>query len=391
MDRILVPYTASSLQQYTADHRYLMAVVAREAGFVEPVAIDLGDFYQALTQAAIKGKLLPFDGVLIRQWEADKPRRFGFQLGLRFYEIQGIRFVRVCFPFDNGKNHQAFNCTVVDRKDYRRLFQIALRCYRELEEEPSPPPVLPPEQADVLWQNTVGYLDTSNLNRIRRYGGRPRRGVLLMGPPGNGKTMACRWIMDACKRRGWEWTLVSADDYRQARSNNSVNDLFDVSSRGVIFFDDMDIALRDRETVHETEDQTVFLSALDGIEVKEGLVFVFTSNCDLALIDRAFKRPGRIDVALQFRAPDAAGRRQLVERWHEDIRRHVNVEAVVASTDGYSFAEIEELKNLLILRYTDTEGWDWGWALRQFDVNRKDLSKRDHPRVGFLVPTVNGH
>src|SRR5207248_2657309 len=59
------------------------------------------------------------------------------------------------------------------------------------------------------------------------------------------------------------------------------------------FFDDMDIALRDRETVQETEDQAVFLSALDGLKVHEGVVFVFTTNCALELIDPAFKRPGR--------------------------------------------------------------------------------------------------
>src|ERR671932_308473 len=105
----------------------------------------------------------------------------------------------------------------------------------------------------------------------------------------------------------------------------------------------MDLALRDRETVHEIEDQAVFLSAMDGITVNEGVVFVFTTNCGLELIDRAFKRPGRLDVVVHFKAPDAALRRRLIDRWHPDIRSHLDVEAAVASTDGYSFAEIEEL------------------------------------------------
>jgi len=37
--------------------------------------------------------------------------------------------------------------------------------------------------------------------------------------------------------------------------------------------------------------------------VHEGIVFVFTTNCALDLIDRAFKRPGRIDLVLHFKAP----------------------------------------------------------------------------------------
>src|SRR5439155_4575305 len=124
----------------------------------------------------------------------------------------------------------------------------------------------------------------------------------------------------------------------------SIKELFSVERRGIVFFDDMDLALRDRETVHETEDQAVFLSALDGIQVNEGVVFVFTSNCAPELIDRAFKRPGRLDLVLHFNAPEAAMRQQLVERWHGDIRANVDVETMVSTTDGSSFAEIEELK-----------------------------------------------
>src|SRR5262245_62283244 len=102
--------------------------------------------------------------------------------------------------------------------------------------------------------------------------------------------MACRWIWEVCRQRRWEYRLVTPDNYRQARAHDNIADLFSVDRRGIVFFDDMDLALRDRETVHETEDQAVFLSALDGIEVHEGIVFVFTTNCSLDLIDRALDR-----------------------------------------------------------------------------------------------------
>jgi hypothetical protein len=55
----------------------------------------------------------------------------------------------------------------------------------------------------------------------------------------------------------------------------------------------------------------------------------------------------------------------------------------VASTEGYSFAEVEELKNLLILHFMEAGTWDWEWALDQFDINRKELSTRKRRRVGF--------
>src|SRR5205085_5384578 len=110
------------------------------------------------------------------------------------------------------------------------------------------------------------------------------------------------------------YKMVTPDAYRAARNSCSpvaaVKELFAVSRRGVIFFDDMDIALRDRSTVKETDDQAVFLGALDGIGANEGVVYVFTTNCGLDLIDPAFKRPGRIDLVLHFQLPDAALRRE---------------------------------------------------------------------------------
>jgi hypothetical protein len=373
----------SSLQRYAADHRYLLDLLRREAGFADPVAVDLDEFYTPLLKAAKRGPLRPVDGVLVRDWDPDSRRTGpGIQVGLRLYELAGVRFARLRFHFNDRLNGWGLDFVAVDRKDYSRLYKAALRCRRD-DEPPSPPPVLPQEQLDLLWKNTIGYLEGPNLERIRGYGGRARRGVLLTGAPGNGKTMACRWIWEACRRRRWEYRLVTPDSYRSARSHDSIEDLFTVQRRGIIFFDDMDLALRDREKIHETEDQAVFLSAMDGIAVNEGVVFVFTTNCSLDLIDRAFKRPGRLDVVLHFKAPDAALRRRLIERWHADIRANLDVDSAVASTDGYSFAEIEELKNLLVMHYMETQSWNWGWALKQFDINRHELSTRPRRGVGF--------
>ncbi len=373
----------SPLQQYTAEHLRLLEAVRTQTGMADPVAIDLDEFETPLLKEARKGALLPIDSVLVRDWDPENRRTGpGVQLGIRLYDIEDIRFVRVRFPYHDRRHWSALDFYAVDRKDYARFYRIALRCRRDQEPE-GEPPVLPPGQAQQLWQNTIDYLDPKNLRRITEYGGRAKRGVLLMGAPGNGKTMACRWIWQECRRRRWEWRLVTPDAYRQAREEDNIQQLFSVERRGIIFFDDMDLALRDRETVHETEDQAVFLSALDGITVHEGVVFVFTSNCAPELIDRASKRPGRLDLVLHFKAPDAELRRRLVSRWHEEIRDALDMDEVVVSTEGYSFAEIEELKNLLIMRHMEHDGWDWSWALKQFDVNRQDLNKRRRRRVGF--------
>jgi len=385
-------------EQYTADHRALLEATAKAAGLVDPVAVQLDAYFHPLLTKATRGALVPVDGVLIRDWDTDHRKVWpGLKFGIRLYTIDGIRFARCYCGFHTDIYDHGTDFFAVSRKDYIRFYRQAVRAKRD-SAPPGLPPVLTKEHLDTLKQNTLGYLDRKNLQRIKDLGGRAKRGLLLTGPPGNGKTSACRWLWQECLRFRYEYKMVTPDAYRAARSScnpvQSVKELFTVDRRGVVFFDDMDIALRDRNTVHETDDQAVFLSALDGIEVNEGVVYVFTTNCSLDLIDAAFKRPGRIDLVLHFHPPDATLRRVLIDRWHTDLLAGINVAEAVRHTEGFSFAEVEELKNLLILRYIDSGTWEWPWAMAQFKLNRQELANRAATRpVGFgaLEPARNGH
>jgi hypothetical protein len=386
------------LTAYTTDHRYLVEEASKAAGITDPVAFQ-ADYTRAfyLMRISKRGPVVPLDGVLLRTWQfqSGTPKvTFGIRLYSAGDASRPIQFA-LCAADVNKEYEGAYSFYVVDRKDYLRLYSLMLRSSRT-RSGGSEPPVMYPEQLDVLRQNTIGYLDRDNLERIRSLGGRARRGLLLTGPPGNGKTSVCRWLLDECLRLGFEHQQVSPDAYQAARKScnpvHAVRELFVVHRRGIIFFDDMDIALRDRNTVKETDDQAVFLSAMDGIEVHEGVVYVFTTNCPVSLIDPAFKRPGRIDLVMQFQPPDIHLRRRLLSRWHQDIQKGIDIETAVEATEGFSFAELEEVKNQLILRYLDTDDWDWDGALRQFHENRQELASVQR-QVGFapLEPSTNGH
>src|SRR5439155_7769658 len=139
----------SKLEQYAADHRFLLETIGRQAGFAEPVAIDLDEFYLPLVKNARKRELLPVDGVFVRDWDPDNRRTSpGFQIGMRVYEIENVRFVRVRFHHNDRLNGWGLDFAAVDRKDYRRLYKLALK-YRRDDEPPSKPPVLPSEQVDL--------------------------------------------------------------------------------------------------------------------------------------------------------------------------------------------------------------------------------------------------
>lgn len=302
--------------------------------------------------------------------------------GLVHYRLAGLwpplDLVRVRGGVSSCGYSPRFDFWAVPVADYQRLFRYVRRRNRQAGRQP--PPVMTEAQHDILWNNTVGFLKQS-VQVLAKFGVAQRRGVLLSGPPGNGKTMASRWLRQECRRHRLAWRTVSAQEYEEACRENSLCTLFALRRPGIVQFDDLDLHLRDRNQHGPTGGHSVLLTELDGIEPRHGVVTLFTTNARLGQLDPAIRRPGRIDQVVEFPRPDARLRRQLVrETWHADLRAALDVEHVVTVTAGLSFAELEEVKKLLVLRFLETNRWQWEVAWQQFCQGRQSGSTRP---IGF--------
>ncbi|MBC8873453.1 MAG: ATP-binding protein [Planctomycetes bacterium] len=297
------------------------------------------------------------------------------------YGDRSLRVARVYVPFGSYPESTYYDFWAVGQTRYRDFYRVLRQLERQ--EMAAPAPLMRAGDAERLYTNTIGFL-RRGCQTLREHGVPQRRGVLLLGQPGNGKTMACRWIRSECGRRGLCCRNVSAEEFSSALCDGRAHTLFQLSRPGVIFFDDFDSALRDRETNGTTTERTLFLNGLDGIDVHVGVVYVFTSNARLDEIDPAVRRPGRVDVILTFGPPATELRRALITtRWHADLRRQLPIERIVRQTEGMSFAELEELKKLLVLQLIDFGRCDWDQAYSDFHAGRAD--KRPKSILGFAA------
>ena len=186
-----------------------------------------------------------------------------------------------------------------------------------------------------------------------KYGLRPKRGVLLLGPPGTGKTTVGRALAHRLKGKFFriDGTFIAGTDQFYWRVNN-VFQQAEANAPAVIFIDDCDAIF---EHGHEQGFYRYLLTLLDGLESESaGRVCVIMTAMKLDDLPPALIRSGRIELWLETRLPDAAGRRRMLEKMLEGFPTEfgaIDVEALVQATDGFTGADLGPVildgKNLL--------------------------------------------
>ncbi|WP_221761647.1 AAA family ATPase [Edaphobacter aggregans] len=166
-----------------------------------------------------------------------------------------------------------------------------------------------------------------------------RRGYLLHGPPGNGKSSAIRAMLTSAG--------LTAYTLRLFDSRTEDSDIARVFERAVnhapamILLEDIDRAFpRTGESRSKVSLQQL-LNCLDGVATGEGIVTVATANEPTILDPAILRRPGRFDRVVHFPNPSSALRREYLCRMHDTFAA-ANLDSVVSDSEGFSFAQLRE-------------------------------------------------
>jgi len=227
------------------------------------------------------------------------------------------------------------------------------------------------DEAKEELQEVIEFL--KDPKKFQRLGGRFPKGVLLVGPPGCGKTLLAKAVAGEAEVPFYS---ISGSDFVEmfvGVGASRVRDLFGKAKKAaktenkgcIIFIDEIDAVGRQRFSGlgggHDEREQTLnqLLTEMDGFQTEVGIIVVAATNRP-DVLDPALLRPGRFDRHIVIYAPDIKGREEILTVHTQKIKiaKSVDLEAIAKKTPGFSGADLENLCNeaaLLAARHDKKE------------------------------------
>ena len=206
------------------------------------------------------------------------------------------------------------------------------------------------EEAKEELQELVEFL--INPERFSSLGGKLPKGVLLVGPPGTGKTMLARAVAGEAGCPVFYMSGSEFDEMYVGVGAKRVRDLFTqarAKAPAIIFIDELDAVggkRNERDPAYAKQTLNQLLTELDGFNPSTGVILIAATNYPQNL-DKALTRPGRFDRRVQVPLPDVRGRTAILKHHMKKVAVSPEVDPTIIAraTSGFSGADLENLVN----------------------------------------------
>ncbi len=253
------------------------------------------------------------------------------------------------------------------------------------------------EEAKAEVSEVVDFL--RDPKKYRRLGGTLPKGILLVGPPGTGKTMLAKAIAGEAEANFFSAHGSDFNEVFVGVGAKRVRNIFREAARhkpAIIFIDEIDCLGKNRKFDSNGEHQqtnNALLAAMDGFEGSEGIVVVAATNRPEDL-DDALLRPGRFDRKVQVAYPDMKGRRAILQTHarNKPFADESALDVIAQTTPGMSGADLANLINEAAILCAQQNGDKIGLAELEasrdkvrFGKERKSmvLTQREREMIAF--------
>lgn len=177
----------------------------------------------------------------------------------------------------------------------------------------------------------------------KKYGIPWKRGLLLTGPPGNGKTHAIKALINQVNKPCL-YVKSFAGDNRDTVESGNMRVVFERARQTapcVLVLEDIDALIND-------ENRSFFLNEMDGFASNEGVVTIASTNHPEKLDPAILDRPSRFDRKFLFDLPAMSERVAYIQQWNQTWEEALRlseqgIDRAATLAEGFSFASIKEL------------------------------------------------
>jgi hypothetical protein len=203
--------------------------------------------------------------------------------------------------------------------------------------------VLPDGVLDSIEQHIIGVAEWSR--ELLSAGQHLKRGLLLHGPPGTGKTHTVRYLT----ARLADSTVILLTG-RSIRFIDTAAALARRLQPSMVVLEDVDLVAADRDYTPDGNPLLFsLLDAMDGVGADADVTFVLTTNRADILETALADRPGRVDLAIEIPRPDAACRERLLRVYTRDLTLEADLGPVVDGTEGVTASFVKEMIRRTVL------------------------------------------
>jgi cell division protease FtsH len=210
------------------------------------------------------------------------------------------------------------------------------------------------DEAKAELQEIVDFL--KNADKYARLGAKIPKGVLLVGPPGTGKTMLAKAIAGEA---GVPFFSISGSEFIElfvGVGASRVRDLFEQAKKQapcIVFIDELDALGKSRGNGgimggNDEREQTLnqLLTEMDGFDANTGVILLAATNRP-EVLDPALRRPGRFDRQVVVDRPDKIGREAILNVHARSVKlaEDVDLSTIAVRTPGFAGADLANLVN----------------------------------------------